>query len=133
MLAHHEGASTVQRRGPNDPEVPAGALDQQTTDLPLLAEGTSERLPCEPFDVPVSNPAIAIPVTDEPRWLVRRLAGFAPRTGRDVGDRNKLTSLQRLGAIAALMIVVAVTSMVLLNIGQTLSVLAREHKVATSR
>ena len=61
------------------------------------------------------------------RWSVLRLVGLAPEG--DVGGdaRNPLGRWKRLGLIAALMLTVALTTMALLNIGQTLSTLLAGH------
>lgn len=95
---------------------------------PIPEPETSDRLPCDPIDLP---PAIDSPprsMQDEPWWLLRRLFGLSSPDVRVGGrTRNDLTVLQRLGLIMAVTVFVAVSSVAVLNMAVTLSGIVREH------
>lgn len=103
----------------------------------LLAESegptTYERTPSEPFDLhesATSRPSIA---PDGPAWFVRRLLGLSPGSGSEGVVRNPLGRLQRLGLIVGLAFLIAMTSVALLNLGQTLSSIAIASRSAPGR
>lgn len=90
---------------------------------------TSDRLTWEAIDLPEPTIPDAIPLSNEPWWLARRLLGSSPGRRYGGGTRNGLTKLQRLGVIMALTLFVAVSSMVVLNMALTLSSLIGHHRV----
>lgn len=100
----------------------------------VASEGgsTYEQTTSEAFDLP---PAALVGgmAPDEPWWLVRRLLGIGPATGSNGEARNRLTRLQRLGVIVGLIFLISMSSMALLNLGQTLSSLARTSRDAPAR
>ena len=87
-----------------------------------VSEGLTayERAPSEPFDL--HETANSAPSTDPdgPWWFVRRLLGLTPGSGSEGVVRNPLGRLQRLGLIVGLAFLIAMTSVALLNLGQTL-------------
>ncbi|HEV2570019.1 helix-turn-helix transcriptional regulator [Sphingomonas sp.] len=91
-----------------------------------------EQTTSEPFDLP-PVPSISRTAGDEPWWLVRRLLGMPPTTGSGGEARNTLTKGQRLGVIVGLIFLISMSSMALLNLGQTLSSLAGPSRTAPSR
>ena len=96
---------------------------------PVPDEQASDRLPCDPIDLPVTPSSPAQTAQDEPWWLVRRLLGLSS-PGHRVGGRtrNDLTMLQRLGLIMAVTLFVAVSSVAVLNMAVTLSGIVGEHR-----
>lgn len=94
---------------------------------------TSERLPSDPIDVSPTPSVEAAGPRDEPRGLVRRLLGIEPLAGWGGEARNTLSWPKRLGVVAALTIVIAVVTMALLNMGQTVSTIALQHSGPPSR
>ncbi len=100
-----------------------------------VSEGrtTYERTPSEAFDVhETASPPPSI-APDEPRWLVRRLFGLSPGSGSEGAARNPLGRLQRLGLIVGLAFLIAMTSVALLNMAQTLSSFASASRSAPAR
>ncbi|NNM77388.1 helix-turn-helix transcriptional regulator [Sphingomonas sp. ID1715] len=97
-------------------------------------EGVSayEQTTSEPIDLPTERSSSRT-AADEPWWLVRRLLGIAPATGGGDEARNPLTKAQRLGVIVALIFLISMSSMALLNLGQTLSSLAHAQRTAPAR
>lgn len=102
----------------------------------LLAEheeGTSERLPWQSIDVPEAELPPQTVEADEPWGLVRRLVGL-PSASRQAGEaRVGLSAFRRLGLILAMMLIIAVTSMVLLNLATTLSSLLDTRRTTIPR
>lgn len=100
----------------------------------VASEGgtTYERTPSDPFDLPIEAAAGGISA-DGPWWLVRRLLGLGPATGSEGEARNPLSRAQRLGVIVGLIFLISMSSMALLNLGQTLSSLAIGPREAPSR
>lgn len=100
----------------------------------VASEGgtTYERTTSEPLDLPF-DVASGRMAPDEPLWLVRRLLGLGPATGSGEDVRNPLTRAQRLGVIVALVFLISMSSMALLNLGQTLSSLAETSRPAPRR
>lgn len=93
----------------------------------------SDRLPSEPIDVPsMLQPAPTI-AKDEPWGLVRRLLGLGRSAGRDGEVRNKLSWPMRLVVAAALTVVVALVATAVINMGQTVSVIALRQSGYPSR
>lgn len=100
----------------------------------VASEGgqTYEQTTSEAFDLP--SPAIADGMApDGPWWLVRRLLGIGPAIGSKGEARNPLSRLQRLGVIVGLIFLISMSSMALLNLGQTLSSLAAASRDAPRR
>jgi DNA-binding CsgD family transcriptional regulator len=99
------------------------------------AEGraTYERAPSEPFDLHEAADVAPTTAPDGPWWLVLRLFGLSPGSGSEGQIRNPLGRLQRLGAIVGLAFLIAMTSVALLSLGQTLSSLATASRSAPSR
>ncbi len=91
-----------------------------------------EQTTSEPFDLP-STPSISRTAAGEPLWLVRRLMGLASIAGSGGEARNPLTKGQRLGVIVGLIFLISMSSMALLNLGQTLSSLAGSSRTAPNR
>jgi DNA-binding CsgD family transcriptional regulator len=91
-----------------------------------------EQTTSEPFDLP-SAPGSSRTAAGEPLWLVRRLLGLQPIAGSGEEARNPLTKGQRLGVIVALIFLISMSSMALLNLGQTLSSLAGPSRTAPDR
>ena len=90
---------------------------------------TSDRLPCDPIDLPASTFPPPMSTQDEPWWLVRRLLGLSSPGHRTGGrTRNDLTVLQRLGLIMAVTVFVAISSVAVLNMAVTLSGIVGEHR-----
>ena len=100
-----------------------------------MAEGRTayERLPSDPIDLPFATPARRSNETGEPWRLVRRIFGISPESGNEGVVRNPLGRLQRLGVIVGLIFLIAMSSVALLNLGQTLSSLAAEARSAPAR
>jgi DNA-binding CsgD family transcriptional regulator len=99
------------------------------------AEGRSayERTPSDPFDLHESETSAPFHAPDGPWWFVHRLLGLSP-DGRSEGQvRNPLGRLQRLGLIVGLAFLIAMTSVALLNLGQTLSSIAVASRSAPGR
>jgi len=100
----------------------------------VASEGgaTYERTTSDPFDLPpdANSGGMAL---DGPWWLVRRLLGLGPATGSEGEARNPLSRSQRLGVIVGLIFLISMSSMALLNLGQTLSSLASASRDAPSR
>ena len=89
----------------------------------------SERVPCDPIDLPPAASASPSSGQGEPWWLVRRLLGLSSPGHRIGGTtRNDLTVLQRLGLIMAVTLFVAVSSVAVLNMAVTLSGIVKEHR-----
>lgn len=131
VLAQHEAGERSASVPPPADDVPpadAAASPPSVSDDPPY-----ERLPSDPIDVPDSPEQPPSRHRDEPMWLVRRLLGTSPEAGFGGSTRNPLGTLERLGVIAALIVTVAFASMALLNMGQTLSKLLWDHRVASSR
>ena len=98
---------------------------------PAMGNDTSERLPCDPIDLPPVAPSPPSAVQGEPWWLVRRLLGLSsPGPRIDGTSRNDLTALQRLGLIMAVTVFVAVSSVAVLNMAVTLSGVVKEYRPA---
>ncbi|WP_174285804.1 sigma factor-like helix-turn-helix DNA-binding protein [Sphingomonas bacterium] len=97
----------------------------------VAEDGTSDRLPCDPIDLPPAAFSLPEMGQDEPWWLVRRLIGLSS-PGHRVGGRtrNDLTVLQRLGVIMAVTLFVAVSSVAVLNMAVTLSGIVKDHRPA---
>ncbi len=95
---------------------------------PAAERQTSDRLPCDPFDLPPARVPQPETAPDEPWWLVRRLLGLSS-PGHRIGGRNRndLTVLQRLGLIMAVTLFVAVSSVAVLNMAVTLSGIVGKH------
>ena len=91
-----------------------------------------EQTTSEPFDLPSSH-SFSRTADNEPLWLVRRLLGMSPVAGSGGEARNSLTKGQRLGVIVALIFLISMSSMALLNLGQTLSSLAGPPRSAPDR
>jgi len=91
-----------------------------------------EQTPSDPIDLP-SAAATGRMSPDEPWWLVRRLLGIESGSGSGGEARNPLSKLQRLGVIVGLIFLISMSSMALLNLGQTLSSLAGQARTAPSR
>lgn len=90
-----------------------------------LAAGESgtayDRLPSDPIDIPPPLVPDQVATQDRPWGLARRLVGISP-AGRDIGAvRNPLTGPQRLLLVFGLVVAIAVTSLVLVNVATTLS------------
>jgi DNA-binding CsgD family transcriptional regulator len=100
-----------------------------------VAEGraTYERTPSETFDVHETAITPSSTDPDGPGWFVRRLLGLSSDTGSEGEVRNPLGRLQRLGLIVGLAFLIAMTSVALLNLGQTLSSLAIASRSASAR
>jgi len=100
----------------------------------VASEGgtTYERTTSDPFDLP-SDALAGGMAPDGPWWLVRRLLGLGPVTGSEGEARNPLSRSQRLGVIVGLIFLISMSSMALLNLGQTLSSLASTVRDAPSR
>jgi DNA-binding CsgD family transcriptional regulator len=102
----------------------------------LLAEHeemTSERVAWQPIDVPDATSGTQTHPADGPWGLVRRLVGLPP-TMRNAGEaRVRLSVPRRLGLMLAMMFVIAVTSMVLLNLATTLSSLMETRRTTIHR
>ena len=96
---------------------------------PIPDQQTSDRLPCDPIDLPPTPFPPPQTAQDEPWWLVRRLFGLSS-PGHRIGGRtrNDLTVLQRLGLIMAVTLFVAVSSVAVLNMAVTLSGIVGEHR-----
>jgi DNA-binding CsgD family transcriptional regulator len=94
--------------------------------------GTYEPTTSDAFDLPFT-PLIGRMDSDEPWWLVRRLLGVTPASGDEGEARNPLSKLQRLGVIVGLIFLISMSSMALLNLGQTLSSLADGSRSAPRR
>lgn len=91
-----------------------------------------ERTTSEPIDL--SSAGFHRPTfAHEPWWLVRRLLGISPATGGGEDVRNPLSKVQRLGVMVALIFLISMSSMALLNLGQTLSSLAKAQRAAPAR
>lgn len=100
-----------------------------------VEEGVStyERTPSDTFDL---SPAAAVGPMQERDgswWLVHRLLGLAPRDGGRNQARNTLSKLERLGVIVGLMFLIAMTSVALLNLGETLSGIAATARSTPGR
>lgn len=78
-----------------------------------------DRLTSDPIDVPFEGQDTASPSPDEFR-LVHRLLGIPPG-GEWAGPRNPFGRAARLGIIAVLMLLVAMSFVALLSMGQTLT------------
>jgi DNA-binding CsgD family transcriptional regulator len=89
-------------------------------------------LVADALDLPSQPPPGAVEA-DGSWWLVRRLLGLGPTTGSEMDGRNPLTRSQRLGVIVALVFLISMSSMALLNLGQTLSSLAVSARDAPRR
>jgi DNA-binding CsgD family transcriptional regulator len=100
----------------------------------VASEGgaTYERTTSDRLDLP-SEPPREAGERDGPWWLVRRLLGLGPATGSGREARNTLTRSQRLGVIVGLVFLISMSSMALLNLGQTLSSLAVSSRNAPGR
>lgn len=93
----------------------------------------SDRIPWQSIDVPAATPAEQIDPAAEPWGLGRRLLGLTPGR-RDAGNaRVTLNTSQRVGVLLGMMLIIAVTSLVLLSLGATLSSLVEQHRRAPSR
>lgn len=92
---------------------------------------TSERLPCDPIDLPPTAAAPPQTGRDEPWWLVRRLLGLSS-PGHRIGERsrNMLSGAQRLGVMMGITLFVAIASMVVLDLAVTLTGVIR-HDAST--
>lgn len=99
------------------------------------AEGRStyDRAPSETFDIHEPTHSGASNGPDGPWWLVHRLLGIAPGSGSEGQVRNPLGRLQRLGVIVGLAFLIAMTSVALVNMGQTLSSMAVASRSAPGR
>ena len=96
---------------------------------PIVDQQTSNRLACEPIDLPSAILPTPETIQGEPWWLVRRLVGLSsPRYRIGGSTRNDLTTLQRLGLIMAVTLFVAVSSVAVLNMAVTLSGIVLEHR-----
>ena len=101
----------------------------------LIAEeggSTYEQTTSEPSDLSF-QPLSSRTAASEPWWLARRLLGLPPVAGGGEGARNPLTKGQRLGVIVGLIFLISMSSMALLNVGQTLSSLAGPARTAPDR
>lgn len=100
-----------------------------------VSEGreTYERATSEPFDLHESATVAPSTDPDGPWWFVRRLLGLSPGSGSEGVVRNPLGRLQRLGLIVGLAFLIAMTSVALLNLGQTLSSIAIASRSAPGR
>ncbi|MFV0622792.1 sigma factor-like helix-turn-helix DNA-binding protein [Sphingomonas sp. ac-8] len=128
LLAEHEGREVAGGQPPAaDNAIETGALPSASD------EAAYERLPSDPIDVPDGPTRQQETPRDEPLWLVRRLFGVSPDAGFRGQTRNPLGKLGRLGVIAGLVVTIAFASMALLNMGQTLSKLLKDHRAASSR
>lgn len=91
-----------------------------------------EQTTSEPFDLPTER-SMGGMGGNGPWWLVRRLLGIGPATGSEGEVRNPLSGLQRLGVVIGLVFLISMSSMALLNLGQTLSSLAGPDRDAPGR
>ncbi len=100
-----------------------------------VSEGRTayERPPSDTFDLPERTDIAPSTEPDGPLWLVLRLLGFAPVSGGERVVRNPLGRLQRLGLIVGLAFLIAMTSVALVNLGQTLSSIAVASRSAPGR
>lgn len=100
----------------------------------VASEGgeTYERTTSDPIDLPFGAASSGM-APDGPWWLVRRLLGLGPAAGSEGEARNPLSKLQRLGVIVGLVFLISMSSMALLNLGQTLSSLAQANRSAPGR
>lgn len=94
---------------------------------------TYERTTSDPSDLPNDIDFGRSTVPDGPWWLVLRLLGVSSGIGSKGQARNPLNKLQRLGLIVGLVFLIAMSSMALLNLGQTLSSLVVQSRVAPAR
>ena len=92
-----------------------------------------DRLPSEPIDVPESAPPESEPSGGAPRWFVLRLLDLSSRGRKAGGERVRFGKAQRLALVMALILFVAVTSMVLLNLASTLSTFVERHRAERTR
>lgn len=92
-----------------------------------------ERLPSEAIDLSLAPSFGPMQEPGGPWWLAHRLLGLAPREGSRGQARNTLGKLERLGVIIGLMFLIAMTSVALLNLGETLSGLAVAARSAPGR
>lgn len=100
-----------------------------------VAEGraTYDRTPSDAIDLPTDPLFGRTDETDGPWRLVLRLLGFTPGSGSERVVRNPLGRLERLGLIVGLAFLIAMTSVALLNLGQTLSSIAIASRSAPGR
>lgn len=89
--------------------------------------GAYERLPCEPIDVPPTDPARQTDGADRHLALLRRLLGLNPGRRFEGQARVELKPRQRLLLLATMIFLIAVTSLVLVDLGRTLSALIETH------
>lgn len=100
-----------------------------------MSEGgaTYERLPSEQIDLPPAREIGRSLRPDGPGWLVLRLLGLSSSEGGGGTVRNPLGKLERLGVVVGLVFLIAMSSVALLNLGQTLSSIASQTRSAPGR
>ncbi len=91
-----------------------------------------ERLPSEPIDIP--NPPLrpAQGATTEPWGLVRRFLGLSRVSGSMGAARNRISVGDRVVRLIGLMVLIAVTSMALVNMAMTMTTLLRANRGGTA-
>lgn len=92
-----------------------------------------ERLPSDSFDLPDADTIAQSSPPDGLWWLVHRLLGLSPRTGGGELARNPLSRLSRLGVVIVLVFLISMSSVALLNVGQTLSSFVTRSSPAARR
>ena len=87
-----------------------------------------ERLPSEPIDVPIPPSDTPSSAQIEPWGLVRRFFGISGAGGSTGVARNRFSVGDRIVRLIVLMVLIAVTSMALVNMAMTLTSLLRSNR-----
>ncbi len=115
-LEEHERGAPVET-------VPVG--EEARPDAPASAY---ERLPSEPIDVPIPPSDTPDSAQIEPWGLVRRFFGISGAGGSTGVARNRFSVGDRIVRLIVLMVLIAVTSMALVNMAMTLTSLLRSNR-----
>ncbi|MES2421586.1 MAG: sigma factor-like helix-turn-helix DNA-binding protein [Pseudomonadota bacterium] len=99
--------------------------EEARPDAPAFAY---ERLPSEPIDVPIPPSDTPSSAQIEPWGLVRRFFGISGAGGSTGVARNRFSVGDRIVRLIVLMVLIAVTSMALVNMAMTLTSLLRSNR-----